>query len=50
MIRRGFIYRVARVFRDPKRTRPVLVMTVAACGNASALFFEPILAKGSQPG
>ncbi len=27
MIRRGFIYRVARVFRDPKETRRVLVMT-----------------------
>jgi mRNA-degrading endonuclease toxin of MazEF toxin-antitoxin module len=27
MIRRGFIYRVARLFRDPKVTRPVLVMT-----------------------
>ena len=27
MIRRGFVYRVARVFRDPKETRPVLVMT-----------------------
>jgi mRNA-degrading endonuclease toxin of MazEF toxin-antitoxin module len=27
MIRRGFIYRVARVFRDPKESRPVLVMT-----------------------
>jgi mRNA-degrading endonuclease toxin of MazEF toxin-antitoxin module len=27
MIRRGFIYRVARVFRDPSVSRPVLVMT-----------------------
>ncbi len=27
MIRRGFVYRVARVFRDPKETRPVVVMT-----------------------
>jgi len=27
VIRRGFVYRVARVFRDPKETRPVLVMT-----------------------
>jgi mRNA-degrading endonuclease toxin of MazEF toxin-antitoxin module len=27
MIRRGFVYRVASVFRDPKRSRPVLVMT-----------------------
>jgi mRNA-degrading endonuclease toxin of MazEF toxin-antitoxin module len=27
MIRRGFIYRVARVFRDPRHSRPVLVMT-----------------------
>jgi mRNA-degrading endonuclease toxin of MazEF toxin-antitoxin module len=27
MIRRGFIYRVASVFRDPKQSRPVLVMT-----------------------
>jgi mRNA-degrading endonuclease toxin of MazEF toxin-antitoxin module len=27
MIRRGFVYRVSRVFRDPKETRPVLVMT-----------------------
>src|SRR5205814_2462610 len=27
MIRRGFIYRVNRVFRDPKHSRPVLVMT-----------------------
>jgi mRNA-degrading endonuclease toxin of MazEF toxin-antitoxin module len=30
MIRRGFIYRVARVFRDPKATRLVLVMTADA--------------------
>jgi mRNA-degrading endonuclease toxin of MazEF toxin-antitoxin module len=27
VIRRGFVYRVARVFRDPKETRPVVVMT-----------------------
>jgi mRNA-degrading endonuclease toxin of MazEF toxin-antitoxin module len=27
MIRRGFVYRVANVLRDPKRSRPVLVMT-----------------------
>jgi mRNA-degrading endonuclease toxin of MazEF toxin-antitoxin module len=27
VIRRGFVYRVARVFRDPSETRPVLVMT-----------------------
>jgi mRNA-degrading endonuclease toxin of MazEF toxin-antitoxin module len=27
VIRRGFVYRVARVFRDPKETRPVLVMS-----------------------
>jgi mRNA-degrading endonuclease toxin of MazEF toxin-antitoxin module len=27
MIRRGYVYRVARVFRDPKVSRPVLVMT-----------------------
>jgi mRNA-degrading endonuclease toxin of MazEF toxin-antitoxin module len=27
MIRRGYIYRVSRVFRDPKESRPVLVMT-----------------------
>lgn len=27
MIRRGFIYWVAHVFRDPKRRRPVLVMS-----------------------
>lgn len=27
MIRRGFIYRVSRVFRDPKAIRHVLVMT-----------------------
>ena len=27
MIRRGYIYRVARLFRDPKESRPVLVMT-----------------------
>jgi mRNA-degrading endonuclease toxin of MazEF toxin-antitoxin module len=27
MIRRGYIYRVQRVFRDPKVSRPVLVMT-----------------------
>jgi mRNA-degrading endonuclease toxin of MazEF toxin-antitoxin module len=27
VIRRGFVYRVARVFRDPKETRLVLVMT-----------------------
>lgn len=31
MIRRGFVYRVARVFRDPKETRPVVVMTGDAC-------------------
>lgn len=30
MIRRGFIYRVSRVFRDPKATRLVLVMTADA--------------------
>ena len=27
MIRRGFVYRVARVFRDANETRPVVVMT-----------------------
>jgi mRNA-degrading endonuclease toxin of MazEF toxin-antitoxin module len=27
VIRRGFVYRVARVFRDPEETRPVLVMS-----------------------
>jgi mRNA-degrading endonuclease toxin of MazEF toxin-antitoxin module len=27
VIRRGFVYRVARVFRDPKEARPVLVMS-----------------------
>lgn len=27
MIRRGFVYRVARVFRDPRESRPVLVLT-----------------------
>ena len=27
MIRRGFVYRVARVFRDPTVSRPLLVMT-----------------------
>jgi len=27
MIRRGFVYEVAHVFRDPKRSRPVLVLT-----------------------
>jgi mRNA-degrading endonuclease toxin of MazEF toxin-antitoxin module len=27
VIRRGFVYRVARVFRDPSETRPVLVLT-----------------------
>ena len=27
MIRRGFVYRVARVFRELKETRPVVVMT-----------------------
>ena len=27
MIRRGFVYRVSRVFRDPKATRLVIVMT-----------------------
>jgi mRNA-degrading endonuclease toxin of MazEF toxin-antitoxin module len=27
VIRRGFVYRVARVFRDPKETRPVVAMT-----------------------
>jgi mRNA-degrading endonuclease toxin of MazEF toxin-antitoxin module len=30
VIRRGFVYRVARVFRDPKETRPVVVMTGVA--------------------
>jgi mRNA-degrading endonuclease toxin of MazEF toxin-antitoxin module len=27
MIRRGFIYRVSRIFRDPRHSRPVLVLT-----------------------
>jgi mRNA-degrading endonuclease toxin of MazEF toxin-antitoxin module len=27
VIRRGFVYRVARLFRDPRDTRPVVVMT-----------------------
>lgn len=27
MIRRGFIYDVSRVFRDPRHSRPVLVLT-----------------------
>jgi mRNA-degrading endonuclease toxin of MazEF toxin-antitoxin module len=27
MIRRGFIYQVSRIFRDPRHSRPVLVLT-----------------------
>jgi mRNA-degrading endonuclease toxin of MazEF toxin-antitoxin module len=30
VIRRGFVYQVTRVFRDPKHSRPVLVMTADA--------------------
>ena len=30
MIRRGFLYRVTRVYRDPKESRLVLVMTADA--------------------
>jgi hypothetical protein len=37
VIRRGFVYRVARVFRDPKETRPVVVTTGDAPNLSAAI-------------